>query len=81
MCLCILIYSNRHFLMSARRMREFHLADAEALSTKRNHIIMVMKDKMNTNDLVPELQTYKKMGFCIEVTKNKDETAARIRYY
>ena len=67
--------------MPARRMREFHLADAEAMSTKSNHIIMVMKDKINTNDLVQELQTYKKMGFCIEVTKNKDETAARIRYY
>ena len=67
--------------MSARRMREFHLADAEALSTKSNHIIMVMKDKMNTNDLVPELQTYKNIGFCIGVKKDKNETAARIRYY
>ena len=67
--------------MSARRMREFQLADAEAWQTKRNNIIMVMKDKINTNDLVPELQTYQKMGFCIEVTKDRDETAATIRYY
>ena len=70
----------RNFLRSPRRLHEFQLPDAEAWNKKKNHIIVVFKDKLAANDLTPEMFTYKTMGLCIEFSKNTEEIAARIRY-
>ena len=72
------LYS-RNFLRSPRRLHEFQLADAEAWNKKNNHIIVVFKEKLSTNELTPEILTYKTMGLCIECCKNSEELAAKIR--
>ena len=70
----------RNFLGSPRRLHEFQLADAEAWNKKKNHIIVVFKEKLATNELTPEILTYKTMGLCIECLNNTDEVVAKIRY-
>ena len=55
------------------------MADAEAWNKKKNHMIVVFKEKLAANELTPEIVTYKTMGLFIESSKNTEETAARIR--
>ena len=71
--------SFRNFLLSRRRLNEFRLADADALNKKKNHIILVFKEKLTANELTPEILTYKTMGLCIEHLQSPEEIAARIR--
>ena len=70
----------RNFLRSPQRVHQFQLADAEALKKKKNHIIVVFKEKLTANELTPKIYTYKTMGLCIECFDNFEEAAAKIRY-
>ena len=65
---------------SVRRVREFQLADADALNRKKNHIIIVFKEKLEANQMIPEILTYRTMRLCIEFSRSLNEVAARIRY-
>ena len=65
----------RNFIRSNRKMREFRLADADALNQRTNNIIIVFKDEMTTDSLPPELQTYRRMNLCVEASED-DETGS-----
>ena len=57
----------------------FKSADAEAL--RKKHVIVIFKDKLDVDELTPELQTYRKLRLCIQPEENIDKLIARIRYH
>ncbi len=69
----------RNFLESKWGMEEFMMADAETLNRRRNFIILVLKDKMNTNELAREIRKYVRTYTYIDATKNTNEVIERLR--
>ena len=57
------------------------IADTEAVSGRKNFIIMVIKDKLTMKELTPELRTYVRTYTYIKATKKTDELMKRIRYF
>ena len=57
------------------------IADAEAVSGRKNLIIMVIKDKLTMKELTPELRTYVRTYTYIKATKKTDELMKRIRHF
>ena len=53
---------------------------AGALARKMTYMIIVLKDKLNFDDLTPELKTYYRLNLCIQSSENIDKITARIRY-
>ena len=57
----------------------FKSADVESL--RKKHVVVIFKDKLDADELTPELQTYRKLRLCIQPEENIDKLIARIRYY
>ena len=60
-------------------MEEFMIADAEAVTGRKNLIIMVIKDKLTMKELTPELRTYVRTYTYIKATKKTNKLMKRIR--
>ena len=60
-------------------MEEFIIADAEAMNGRKNFIIIVLKDKLEVNNLQPELKNYLKMHTYIDATSSTSQVAKRVR--
>ena len=71
----------RSFLKSKWGMEEFMIADAEAVSGRKDFIILVVKDKLKWNELTRELKTYVGTYTYINATKNMEKLIKRIRYF
>ena len=56
----------------------FKSADVESL--RKKHVVVIFKDKLDADELTPELQTYRKLRLCIQPEENIDKLIARIRY-
>ena len=69
----------RSFLKSKWRMEEFMIADAEAVSGRKNFIILVLKDRLKMKELTPELRTYVRTYTYIKATKKTDKLMKKIR--
>ena len=57
----------------------FKSADAEALKRKKNYVMVILKDKLDSDKLTPELRTYQKLRLCIQAGNNVNKLVARIR--
>ena len=55
------------------------IADAEAVSGRKNFIILVLKDRFKMVELTPELRTYVRTYTYIKATKKTDKLIKRIR--
>ena len=55
------------------------IADAEAVTGRKNLIIMVIKDKLTMKELTPELRTYVRTYTYIKATKKTNKLMKRIR--
>ena len=60
-------------------MEEFMIADAEAVSGRKNFIILVLKDRLKMKELTPELRMYVRTYTYIKATKKTDKLMKRIR--
>ena len=60
-------------------MEEFMIADTEAVTGRKNLIIMVIKDKLTMEELTPELRTYVRTYTYIKATKKTNKWMKRIR--
>ena len=57
------------------------IADAEAVSGRKNFIILVLKDRLKMKELTPELRTYVRTYTYIKATKKTDKLMKRIRLF
>ena len=55
------------------------IADTEAVSGRKNFIIMILKDKLQMKELTPELKTYVRTYTYIKATKKTNKLMKRIR--
>ena len=55
------------------------MADAEAVGGRKNFIIIILKDKLNKNELTKELKTYLNTYTYIDARKNTDKIPERLR--
>ena len=69
----------RNFLKSRQKMWWFKSADAEALKRKKNYVMVILKVKLDSDKLTPELRTYQKLRLCIQAGNNANKLVARIR--
>lgn len=60
-------------------MREFIMADAEAINGRKNFIIIVLKEKLKKEEMTYELKTYFRTYTYIDATKNIDQVVKRLR--
>ena len=58
----------------------FKSVDAEAFKRGKNYIMVILKDKLISDELPPELRTYQKLRLCIHAEDNLEKFADRIRY-
>ena len=75
----IILLNPRNFLKSKWGMEEFMIADNEAVSGRKNFIIIVLKEKMKMKELTPELRTYMRTYTYINATKNTNKLVKRLR--
>ena len=78
--ICMSEYIFRNFLKSKWGKEEFLMADAEAVGGRKNFIIIVLKDKLKMDELMPELRTYMRTYTYLKATKNTDKLVKRLRY-
>ena len=55
------------------------IADAEAVNGRKNFIIIVLKDKLNMEELTPELRTYLRTYTYIDATTDRVKLQKRLR--
>ena len=55
------------------------IADNEAVSGRKNFIIIVLKEKMKMKELTPELRTYMRTYTYINAIKNTNKLVKRLR--
>ena len=67
-----------NFLKARKKLWYFQSADAEAL--RKRKIVVIFKEKLDMEELIPELRTYVKLRLSIQPDPNIDKLAARIRY-
>ena len=62
-------------------MEEFLIVDNEAIQnrSKKNFIILILKDKLRMKELIPELRTYVRTYTYIKATKKTDKLMKTIR--
>ena len=55
----------------------FKLADVEAKARKNNYIVVILDEKINADQLTPELRPYQKLRLCIQAKfKTEDQEDA-----
>ncbi len=62
LCHCAVLFCS-NFVQSAWGMEEFTLADAEVVNGRRDFLIVVLKERLNVDNLPPVLQTYMRKLF------------------
>ena len=55
------------------------IADAGVVGGRKNFIIIILKDKLHTDELTRELKTYLDTHTYIDGTKNTDQVPKRLR--
>ncbi len=60
-------------------MEEFIIADHEAVNGRKNFIIIILKEKLQTKGLRKEVKTYLKTHTYIDGTRHPEQVPGRLR--
>ncbi len=73
------VVCHRNFLQSKWGMEEFMIADHEAISGRKNFIIIILKEKLVMKGLRREVKTYLQTHTYIDGTKHLEQIPQRLR--